>query len=110
MAPYVGLIIPVGLTVSVGTIQCVQLSANAGDEYNVRWSMLGDGLGSIIAAIFGSPFGMTVFIGHPAFKEMGAKIGYNWLNAVFFIIVCFTGVSAPLLQASGFLTYSTNFK
>jgi AGZA family xanthine/uracil permease-like MFS transporter len=48
---------------------------------------------TIIAALFGSPFGMTVFIGHPGFKKMGAKIGYNILCAVCFVIVCFSGLA-----------------
>merc|ERR1719240_191252 len=79
VAPFLPVIFPVALTVSVGTIQCREVAAKAGDDYNLRWSMLGDGLGTIVAALFGSPFGMTVFIGHPGFKAMGAKLGYNFL-------------------------------
>mmetsp|Transcript_18133 Transcript_18133/g.28886 ORF Transcript_18133/g.28886 Transcript_18133/m.28886 type:complete len:590 (-) Transcript_18133:191-1960(-) len=97
VSPYIGLIIPVGLTVAVGTIQCVELAKTAGDTYNVRWSMLGDGLATIVAACFGSVFGMTVFIGHPAFKAMGARVAYNALTAAVFIVVCFTGLSAMVL-------------
>lgn len=97
VSPYIGLIIPVGLTVAVGTIQCVELARTAGDTYNVRWSMLGDGLATIVAACFGSVFGMTVFIGHPAFKKMGARVSYNAMTAVTFLIVCFTGLSSVIL-------------
>ncbi len=74
MAPYITVIIPVSLTVSVSTIQCVVLSANIGDQYDMKWSMFGDGSATILGALFGSVFGMTVFIGHPAFKQMGAKV------------------------------------
>jgi len=97
VTPYIGLIIPVGLTVAVGTIQCVELAKLAGDNYNIRWSMLGDGAATMLAACFGSVFGMTVFIGHPAFKAMGARVTYNGLTALTFLIVCYTGLSSVVL-------------
>ena len=68
VASYIPVVFPVALTVSVGTIQCREVAAKAGDDYNLRATMLGDGLATVIAALFGSPFGMTVFIGHPGFK------------------------------------------
>jgi len=82
------------LTVAVGTIQCREVAAKVGDAYNLRMSMLGDGMATIVAALFGSPFGMTVFIGHPGFKAMGAKIGYNIICAVSFIVVGFSGMAS----------------
>jgi len=91
--PYLPVIFPVALTVSVGTIQCREVAAKAGDAYNLRWSMVGDGLASILAALLGSPFGMTVFIGHPGFKAMGARVGYNILVGVSFVVMCFTGLA-----------------
>jgi len=97
VAQYVGVALPVALTVSVGTIQCRQLAASAGDGYSLRWSMLGDGLATVLAALFGSPWGMTVYIGHPAFKTMGAKIGYNLASGFGFLLVCFSGLGAVVL-------------
>lgn len=93
VSTYIPVILPVALTVSVGTIQCREVAAKVGDEYNLRWSMLGDGIATIIAALFGSPFGMTVFIGHPGFKTMGAKVGYNFLCGGAFVLVCFSGLA-----------------
>merc|ERR1712151_1050553 len=93
VASKIAVVFPVALTVSVGTIQCRELSAKAGDDYKLRASMLGDGFATVVAALFGSPFGMTVFIGHPGFKKMGAKIGYNLICAVCFILVCFSGMA-----------------
>merc|ERR1719401_1902894 len=94
---YLGITIPVALTVAIGTIQVRQMAENAGDNYNLRWSMLGDGLGTVIASLFGSPWGMTVFIGHGAFKAMGAQIGYTVLCGVAFVVVCFSGFSVMFL-------------
>lgn len=42
---------------------------------------------------------MTVFIGHPAFKAMGAKTGYSLLSGLSFIVVCFSGLGAVFLKA-----------
>lgn len=94
---YLSLIFPVALTVSVGTIQCCKLAHNVGDEYSVRWSMVGDGVATMIAACCGSIFGMTVFIGHPAFKKIGAKIGYCWMSACCMVVLCCTGLGGFLL-------------
>merc|ERR1719401_626961 len=94
---YLGIAIPVALTVAVSTIQVRQMAENAGDNYNLRWSMFGDGLGTVIASLFGSPWGMTVFIGHSAFKAMGAKVGYNILCAIGFLLVCSSGLAAMFL-------------
>jgi len=96
VASKIAVVFPVALTVSVGTIQCRELSAKVGDDYNLRASMLGDGVATVVAALFGSPFGMTVFIGHPGFKQMGAKIGYNLICAICFILVCFSGMAGLL--------------
>lgn len=93
VASYIPVVFPVALTVSVGTIQCREVAAKVGDDYNLRASMLGDGLATIVAALFGSPFGMTVFIGHPGFKAMGASIGYNLLCGASFLAVCLSGMA-----------------
>jgi len=93
VVPYLPVIFPVALTVSVMTIQCREIAAKAGDDYNLRWSMFGDGITTIVAALFGSPFGMTVFIGHPGFKAMGAHVGYNLLCGVAFAGITFTGLA-----------------
>ena len=52
-----------------------------------------NGLGSIAAAVFGSCFPTTIYIGHPGWKAMGARTGYSILNAVFFTIVCLGGAA-----------------
>jgi len=99
LAPYVAIIVPVALTVSVGTIQCQQGAANAGDEYNLRASMLGDGFATVIAALFGSPYGMTVYLGHSSLKVMGARIGYSILTSISMVVICFSGLAALILAA-----------
>mmetsp|Transcript_81406 Transcript_81406/g.170220 ORF Transcript_81406/g.170220 Transcript_81406/m.170220 type:complete len:589 (-) Transcript_81406:128-1894(-) len=96
--PYVGIAIPLALTVAIGSIQIRAMASNAGDEFNLCWTMAGDGIATIIASFFGSPWGMTVFIGHGAFKAMGAQVGYSFMTGIAFIIVCFSGLSSLVLS------------
>lgn len=93
---YITVIIPVAMTNFVGTIECVESASIAGDNYNLRESMLVDGIGTLLGACFGSVFGTTVYIGHPAYKSMGARQGYSVVNAILIAILYFTGLVAPL--------------
>jgi hypothetical protein len=38
------------------------------------------------------------FIGHPAFKKMGAKQAYSIANGIAFLPLCFFGINALLLS------------
>ena len=53
-----------------------------------------NGVGSVVAAVCGSCFPTTIYIGHPGWKAMGARIGYSWLNGVVMALLCVTGAAA----------------
>jgi len=94
---YINIIIPVALTSSIGTLMCQQLAISAGDEYSVRTTMLGDGFVTILSAVCGCPFGFTVYVGHPAIKQLDAQVGYNIVTGVIMLTLCSSGVAALLL-------------
>jgi AGZA family xanthine/uracil permease-like MFS transporter len=94
--PYLPIIIPMGLLNLLASMQCVESAAAAGDSFALRPSLLATGLSTLGAAFFGSPFPVGIYIGHPAWKRMGARSGYSTLNAVFMTIVCFTGSLAAI--------------
>ena len=58
-----------------------------------------NGVGTLAAALFGSCFPTTIYIGHPGWKAMGARAGYSILNGVFFTVVCLTGTLAWIAWA-----------
>jgi len=58
--------------------------------------MVADGIGSMIGALCGSPYGTTVYIGHPAYKKMGAGKGYSLLNGCLYLLMGWTGLHAFL--------------
>jgi AGZA family xanthine/uracil permease-like MFS transporter len=51
-------------------------------------------VGTVLGALFGSPFPTTIYIGHPGWKALGARIGYSIINGVFFTLVGISGAAA----------------
>merc|ERR1712209_335323 len=70
----IGIILPIAFAAATGTLMNVISAKKAGDSYGPVETMVSDGVGTIIAALFGTPFGTSVYIGHPAYKKMGAGI------------------------------------
>lgn len=77
---YLAVIFPMGLFNVIGSLQCLESSEAAGDRFSTRSSLLANGIGSMVAACFGSPFATTLYIGHPGWKSMGARWSYSWMN------------------------------
>jgi AGZA family xanthine/uracil permease-like MFS transporter len=58
-----------------------------------------NGIGTLAAALFGSPFPTTIYIGHPGWKALGARSGYSTLNGLFVTAVCLTGTLSHIAWA-----------
>jgi adenine/guanine/hypoxanthine permease len=69
-------LVPVQIYNFIETMNNVESAEAAGDHYPVATCQLTDGAGTMIGALFGSPFPTTVYIGHPAYKRMEAHAGY----------------------------------
>jgi AGZA family xanthine/uracil permease-like MFS transporter len=59
ITPYLSTTIPTAISIAIGTIQCVESAKRAGDFYPTREAMFADGIGTLIASLFGSILGMT---------------------------------------------------
>ena len=92
LLPWLGVTIPMGLFNVLGSLQNIESAAVAGDDYPVRSSLLINGLGTLVAALLGSCFPTTIYIGHPGWKGMGARIGYSWLNGLVMGLGCLLGL------------------
>jgi adenine/guanine/hypoxanthine permease len=88
---YLSVILPMGLFNVVGSLQNLESAEAAGDRFPTRSSMAANGIGTIVASLFGSCFPTTIYIGHPGWKAMGARVGYSWLGGVFMALLCVTG-------------------
>ena len=89
-----GVVIPMGLFTVIGSLQNLESAAAAGDDYPTAPSLLANGVGTILGACFGSPFPTTIYIGHPGWKALGARIGYSIINGAFFTLIGLSGAAA----------------
>lgn len=97
---YIGITFPVALAAAAQTLMNVISAEKAGDKYGVPETMISDGVGTIVGACFGTPFGTAVYIGHPAYKRMGAGIVYSLVNCIVFF---FFGVFGLFALVDGFV-------
>jgi AGZA family xanthine/uracil permease-like MFS transporter len=88
---YMAVIFPMGLFNVIGSLQNLESAEAAGDRYETRPSLLANGIGSLAAALFGSAFPTTIYIGHPGWKAMGARAGYSILNGAVVTALCLFG-------------------
>ena len=93
---YLGVIIPMGLFNVVGSLQNIESAEAAGDAYDTRSSLAVNGVGTMAAALFGSCFPTTIYIGHPGWKGLGARAGYYVANAVFVTGISLTGTLSAI--------------
>ncbi|MBW2523365.1 MAG: regulator [Deltaproteobacteria bacterium] len=82
VAPFLMVVIPMGIYNFIETMNNVESAAAAGDRYSTREAMIVDGTGTMLGAVFGGCFPTTVYIGHPGWKAVGARTGYALLNGV----------------------------
>lgn len=80
---YLPIGIPLALATVIGGIDCTESAAAAGDEYSTGQIIGVEGLATIVGGIFGGVIQSTPYIGHPAYKAMGARAGYTLATALF---------------------------
>jgi AGZA family xanthine/uracil permease-like MFS transporter len=89
-------LIPIEIYNFIESIGNVKSAQTAGDNYNIRTSVWVDGLGTCIGSLFGSPFPTTIYLGHPAYKQMGARTNYAFATGLFLWIASLVGLFAFL--------------
>lgn len=90
--PYLPLAIPFGILTIIGGINNTESARLAGDEYRTRDILLTEAITSLIAAFFGGCAQTTPYIGHPAYKKMGATWWYTLATALLIGIFSLTGM------------------
>jgi AGZA family xanthine/uracil permease-like MFS transporter len=75
--------IPLALATVVGGIDCTESAAAAGDDYPTGQIIAVEGLATVVGGLFGGVIQTTPYIGHPAYKAMGARAGYTLATALF---------------------------
>jgi len=91
---YLPIAIPFGILTIVGGINNTESARLAGDDYRTRDILLTEAITSLVAAFFGGIAQTTPYIGHPAYKKMGATHWYT----------LFTGLLVGVSAAVGLLS------
>jgi adenine/guanine/hypoxanthine permease len=77
VAPYLAVALPFALITTIGGIDNTESAAAAGDEYRTRDILLTEAAATVVAGLCGGVVQNTPYIGHPAYKAMGARAGYT---------------------------------
>jgi AGZA family xanthine/uracil permease-like MFS transporter len=80
---YLPVAIPLALATVVGGIDCTESAASVGDEYSTGQIIAAEGLATLVGGIAGGVIQSTPYIGHPAYKAMGARSAYTLATALF---------------------------
>ncbi|WP_269526618.1 hypothetical protein [Coraliomargarita parva] len=97
LATILSVVLPISLLGVIASLQNIESAAAAGDSFPERPSLIVNGLGTIAAACFGSPFPTSIYIGHPAWKKMGARDKYSILNGLGVGLLCLSGSLAAIV-------------
>ncbi len=80
---YLPLAAPFALLTIIGGINNSESARVAGDDYRTRDILLTEAVATLVAGLCGGVAQSTPYIGHPAYKGMGARAGYTLLTGLF---------------------------
>jgi adenine/guanine/hypoxanthine permease len=80
--PYLSVALPFALVTVVGGIDNTESAAAAGDVYRTRDVLMTEAAATVLAGFCGGVIQNTPYIGHPAYKAMGARAGYTLATGI----------------------------
>ncbi|MDG3005548.1 permease [Paludisphaera mucosa] len=102
-AGYLPVAIPLALATIIGGVDCTESAAAVGDEYPTGLIVAAEGLATLVGGGLGGVIQSTPYIGHPAYKAMGARAAYTLATAVFIgavgVLGCFDWIFFLLPKA-----------
>jgi AGZA family xanthine/uracil permease-like MFS transporter len=96
--PYLSIALPFAMVTTIGGIDNTESAAAAGDEYRARDILLTEAIATVMAGLCGGVVQNTPYIGHPAYKAMGARAGYTLATGLVIGLGAMTGVLAGLVM------------
>ena len=79
---YTSVIIPMLLVNLVNNLANIEAASAVGDRYDAQSCLFATAALDLCCSLLGNPFPACVYIGHAAFKSMGCRVGYLYLNMV----------------------------
>ncbi len=89
--------IPMGIYNFLESIDNLESAEVAGDKYPTSTLLLADGLTSMVSAMFGNVVPTAIYIGHPGWKSIGARLGYTALTGVSVLLISVFGIGSVLI-------------
>jgi len=80
---YLPIAFPFAVLTVIGGINVTESAKVGGDDYDTRSVLLTEAFATLIAGVCGGVAQSTPYIGQPAYKAMGSRIGYVILTGVF---------------------------
>jgi adenine/guanine/hypoxanthine permease len=82
LTQYLPMAVPFAILTVVGGINVTESARLAGDNYKTRSILLTEAVATLLAGLCGGVSQTTPYIGHPAYKAMGARAGYTLATGV----------------------------
>jgi adenine/guanine/hypoxanthine permease len=95
---YLPLALPFALATVVGGIDNTESAIVAGDHYRTRDILLTEALATMAAGCCGGVIQNTPYIGHPAYKAMGARAGYTLATGLVIGVGAAVGIVSLLVS------------
>jgi AGZA family xanthine/uracil permease-like MFS transporter len=95
---YLSIALPFALVTVVGGIDNTESASAAGDHYRTRDVLLTEAGATILAGLCGGVIQNTPYIGHPAYKAMGARSGYTLATGLVIGLGAMAGVLPALVR------------
>ncbi|HEV8307874.1 MAG TPA: MFS transporter [Methylomirabilota bacterium] len=89
--------LPFALATIIGGIDNTESAIAAGDHYRTRDILLTEAIATIVAGVCGGVVQNTPYIGHPAYKAMGARAGYTLATGLVIGLGAMAGVISLLV-------------
>jgi AGZA family xanthine/uracil permease-like MFS transporter len=89
--------LPFALATVIGGIDNTESAIAAGDRYRTRDILLTEALATILAGVCGGVVQNTPYVGHPAYKAMGARAGYTLATGLLIGLGAMAGVVSILV-------------
>ncbi len=96
--PYLGVVVPLLVVNIVNNLSCIEGMEATGDLYSARQALALDAVITMLGALFGNPFPTCIYIGHGAFKSMGATGAYSYISGVTILLMGVFNLTAIIMQ------------
>jgi len=96
--PYMSVIAPMSIYQILQDIAAVAGASAAGDEYDVRSILFWDGVGTLFCGLAGSVVTPVVYAIHPAYKHIGARIGFAFWTPLVLLGIVGSGLTLYVAQ------------